>query len=336
MAITYKQSGVDIDQGDALVEWLQTKGPGPHQDKIVSGIGGFAALFKADFQGLSRPTLVSCTDGVGTKLKIASHFQSYKGVAQDLVAMNVNDLICCGAQPLFFLDYFATGRLDLPMAKEFLTGLREACAESDLALIGGETAEMPGFYPAGEFDCAGFCVGVVDLDKALGPSRVYEGARLLGVSSSGFHSNGYSLLRKVFADDFDQHREDLLRPTALYVRLSQALLKMGGVQAFAHITGGGIWNLLRVIPEHLGVQINPWPVPTSFQEVKKRAELPWSEMLKTLNCGLGFVVVLRADQWASAQKIVESMGFKAFDLGHVVKVNSEDERLHFSGKAFND
>lgn len=336
MAITYKQSGVDIDQGDALVEWLQTKSPGPHQDKIVSGIGGFAALFKADFKGMTSPTLVSCTDGVGTKLKLATHFQSYRTVAQDLVGMNVNDLICCGAQPLFFLDYFATGHLELHVAKEFLTGLREACAEADLALIGGETAEMPGFYPGGDFDCAGFCVGVVDLDKALGPARVQNGAKLLGVSSSGFHSNGYSLLRKVFESDLDQHREDLLKPTALYVRLSQALMRAGGVQAFAHITGGGIWNLLRVIPDAMGVEVNPWPIPKPVLEVKRRAELPWSEMLKTLNCGLGFVAVVEPQKFAELQKIVQGLGFGAFDLGTVTAARSPEDRLRFTGTAFND
>lgn len=326
---------MDIEAGDALVDWLKTLGPGPRHQQIVSGIGGFAALFRADFQNMKSPALVTCTDGVGTKLKLAAQFQSYTGVGQDLVAMNVNDLICSGATPLFFLDYFATSHLELSLAQQFLTGVRRACDESDMALIGGETAEMPGFYARGEFDCAGFCVGVVDLEEALGPQRVRVGARLLGVSSSGFHSNGYSLLRKVFASDLHSFQDKLMIPTALYVRLAQSLKSKGGVQAFAHITGGGIWNLLRVIPEGLGVRIRPWTVPDIFHEVKKRAELPWAEMLRVLNCGIGLVAVVDPSGFAQAKALVESFGFDAFDLGEVARASNE-ERLLWTGTEFND
>ncbi len=212
MAIDYKQAGVDVEAGDALVDWLKASAPArwPHQDRLVAGIGGFAALFRADFKELSEPCLVSCTDGVGTKIKVAVHFDSFKEVAQDLVAMCVNDMVCCGATPLFFLDYYASGKLRLPAAKNFLAGVQAACIESNCALIGGETAEMPGVYEGNDFDCAGFSVGVVDRPKALGAHRVQAGMRLLGVSSSGFHSNGFSLLRKVFAQDMDQWREQLL------------------------------------------------------------------------------------------------------------------------------
>ena len=203
MSMDYKQAGVDVAAGDALVDWLKSTNPKkfPHQDKIVSGIGGFAALFRADFSKMKEPCLVSCTDGVGTKVKLAAEFGRYREVAQDLVAMCVNDMVCCGAQPLFFLDYYATGKLQLDAAKDFLSGVRDACHESDCALIGGETAEMPGVYHEKDFDCAGFAVGVVDKPEALGPHRVKVGDRLLGLASSGFHSNGYSLLRKVFAED---------------------------------------------------------------------------------------------------------------------------------------
>jgi phosphoribosylformylglycinamidine cyclo-ligase len=335
---TYKQSGVDIERGDALVDWLRSEelrseNDGPHQDKIISGVGGFAALFQPDLQGIAKPTLVSCTDGVGTKLKIAMHFKSYASVAQDLVAMNVNDLICCGAQPLFFLDYFATSHLDLAQAKEFLLGLKAACHASDLALIGGETAEMPGFYQKGDFDCAGFCVGMVDGTRILGPQRVKPGARLLGLPSSGFHSNGYSLLRRVFADDLDAHRDLLLKPTALYVQVAKALQATGGVQAMAHITGGGIWNLLRVIPDSLAVHIKAWRIPQAFLEVKERAELPWDEMLKTLNCGLGFVVVVDPAKWSQALDAARAQGFEPMDLGVVITANGDD-RLSWQGAGF--
>ncbi len=319
VTITYKQSGVDIERGDALVDWLKASPQGPHHQKIVSGIGGFAALFKADFKSMSEPTLVSCTDGVGTKLKLITHFKSYHTVGQDLVGMNVNDLICCGAEPLFFLDYFATGHLELENAKSFLTGLRSACDQSDLALIGGETAEMPGFYPNGEFDCAGFAVGVVDLQKALGPKKVAAGAKILGISSSGFHSNGYSLIRKVFENDLDQHREMLLEPTALYVQVAKLLKSKCVVQAFAHITGGGIHNLMRVIPDHLGVALQSWQVPEAFEMVKQRAGLSWAEMLKTLNCGIGFVVIVDPKDFAIAQTCVTECGFQPFDLGEVTQ-----------------
>jgi phosphoribosylformylglycinamidine cyclo-ligase len=335
VAISYKQSGVDIDRGDALVEWLKTLGPGPHQQQIVSGIGGFAALFKTNFASMKEPALVSCTDGVGTKLKLAAHFQTYAGIGQDLVGMNVNDLICCGAQPLFFLDYYSTGSLDLTVAKEFLKGVRQACDRSDLALIGGETAEMPGMYHGKDFDCAGFCVGVVDMAEALGPQRVQRGAKLLGVSSSGFHSNGYSLLRQVFAGDLDEHRAVLMEPTALYVGLAKALRELKVVQAFAHITGGGIWNLLRVIPENLAAEVRPWPIPEAFLEVRRRAELPWSEMLKTLNCGVGFVAVIDPEGFQAAKDCTQAAGFKAFDLGEVVEKRQEN-RLMFNGKQFDD
>ncbi len=335
MAISYKQSGVDIDRGDALVDWLKTLGPGPHQKQIVSGIGGFAALFKTDFARMKEPTLVSCTDGVGTKLKLASHFNSFGSIGQDLVAMNVNDLICCGAQPLFFLDYYSTGRLELTAAQEFLKGVRRACDQSDLALIGGETAEMPGMYHGNDFDCAGFCVGVVDLPETLGPHRVQVGSKLVGIASSGFHSNGYSLLRQVFGADLEENRAILMEPTALYVALSKALKELNVVQAFAHITGGGIWNLLRVVPSELGIKIRPWPVPEAFVEVRRRAELPWSEMLKTLNCGVGFVAIVSPSGFEPAMECVRKQGFKAFDLGEVV-TEAGPERLQFDGKQFDD
>lgn len=321
MTIDYKQAGVDVAAGDALVDWLQSTqlAESPHQDKVVSGIGGFAALFKADFKGMSEPCLVSCTDGVGTKVKLAAEAGRYKEVAQDLVAMCVNDLICCGAQPLFFLDYYATGKLDVNAAKEFLGGVRAACAASDCALIGGETAEMPGVYAKNDFDCAGFAVGVVDKVKALGPHRVQVGDRLLALPSSGFHSNGFSLLRKLFAEDLAQWMDRLLVPTALYVQVVKQMLKEEGVNALAHITGGGMENLPRILPKGTSAEIRPWAMPAAFKEVKKRSGLSWDEMLGTLNCGIGMVAVVAPEHLTAIQACAVRAGVKAFEFGEVVE-----------------
>lgn len=325
MAIDYKQAGVDVEAGDALVDWLKATAPAkwPHQDKLVEGIGGFAALFRADFKEYKEPCLVSCTDGVGTKIKIAVHFESYREVAQDLVAMCVNDMVCSGAKPLFFLDYYASGRLRLPAAKDFLSGVQAACIESDCALIGGETAEMPGVYDGNDFDCAGFSVGVVDRAAVLGRNRVKPGMKLLAIASSGFHSNGFSLLRKVFAEDLDAWREQLLKPTALYVKLVHAAIKNGGVQAIAHITGGGMDNVPRVLPEGCQAVLNPWAVPPAFLEVKKRSGMSWASMLTTLNCGLGMVWAVDASAVDALIKVAALEGHRAFEVGEIVKHDGE-------------
>lgn len=325
MAIDYKQAGVDVEAGDALVDWLKASAPArwPHQERLVEGIGGFAALFRADFKDYKEPCLVSCTDGVGTKVKLAVQFESYREVAQDLVAMCVNDLVCCGAKPLFFLDYYASGRLRLPAAKDFLGGVQAACVESDCALIGGETAEMPGVYDGNDFDAAGFCVGVVDRAQALGPQRVKAGQVLLGVSSSGFHSNGFSLLRKVFAADQERWRDVLLKPTALYVKLVHAALAVGGVQAIAHITGGGMDNVPRVLPRGLVAKLKSWPVPAPFLEVKKRSGLSWMQMLQTLNCGIGMVWVVEPSAVEKLKAVIAQNGYSAFELGFVEPGQSE-------------
>ncbi len=325
MAIDYKQAGVDVEAGDALVDWLKATAPKkwPHQERLVEGIGGFAALFRADFKEMQEPCLVSCTDGVGTKIKLAVHFDRYREVAQDMVAMCVNDLICSGAKPLFFLDYYASGKLRLPAAKDFLAGVQAACIESECALIGGETAEMPGVYEGNDFDCAGFSVGVVDRPLALGRHRVKPGMKLVGIASSGFHSNGFSLLRKLFAQDMNEWRDVLLRPTALYVRLVQAAIAAGGLEAVAHITGGGMDNIPRVLPDNTKAVLRPWPVPSPFLEVKKRSGLKWTEMLTTLNCGIGMVWVVQPGQVPAMIGLSQKMGHLAFELGEVL-VNSGD------------
>lgn len=316
----YKQSGVDVEKGDQFVDWIQdTQFKGPYADKMISGVGGFASIMRFDFPQYKEPCLVSSTDGVGTKVKLATHFNSFEGVGQDLVAMCVNDLACCGAQPIFFLDYYATGKLNLDHAKPFLKGVRSACEFVGAQLVGGETAEMPGVYQNGDFDCAGFTVGVVDRKNILGPDKVKEGDVVLGVSSSGFHSNGFSLLRKVFENDLDKWKDVLLEPTALYVPLVMELMKDADVHAVAHITGGGMENIPRVLPQGLTVRLNDWQWPEPFLEVQRRTQMTKRKMLETLNCGIGLAVVLPKEKAAVAEGIIGKHKFKSYSLGVMEK-----------------
>ena len=318
--IDYKASGVDVEAGDRLVDWLQASAAGaggPHADKVVSGIGGFAALFRFQHAHLKKPCLVSSTDGVGTKIKLAAEFQSYEGVGQDLVAMCVNDLVCCGAEPLFFLDYYATGRLDLAAAQAFLKGVREACAKSGCALIGGETAEMPGLYHGRDFDAAGFAVGVVDEDERLGPHRVALGSVVIGVASSGFHSNGFSLLRKAFEADLADKQEILMVPTRLYAAFALRLARENLVQSIANITGGGMENIPRALPAGARLRLRDWAWPEPFLQVQDRAGLSRVEMLKTLNCGVGLCLVAAPDKADRCREVAEEFGYETYDLGTV-------------------
>lgn len=318
-SLNYKAAGVDIEVGDQLVDWLKHSTPAspPHAHRLVSGIGGFAAVFRAGFPEMKSPCLVTSTDGIGTKIKLASDFQKYDTVGQDLVAMCVNDVICAGARPLFFLDYYATGKLQLEAAKEFLAGVRRACHESDCALIGGETAEMPGVYQGNDFDAAGFAVGVVDEDECLGPHRVTVGAHVIGVSSSGFHANGYSLLRKVFANDLERWRDQLLAPTHLYTKLVLDLGRAKLVQAVAHITGGGTENIPRVLPKGTVLPLLDWAWPTPFVEVQDRTGLSRVEMLKTLNCGIGLVLIVAPEHSLEVERRVRAHGYGVHELGKV-------------------
>ncbi len=316
----YKSAGVDIEKGDAFVDWLkEDKSPGPHQDKVLDGIGGFASIFRFNFPEMKDPCLVSATDGIGTKLKLAIDLGRYETLGQDLVAMCANDLICTGAQPLFFLDYFATSKLDLDQAQPFLAGVRKACHESQMALIGGETAEMPGLYQPKDFDCAGFAVGVVDRPRILKAENVKAGDKVIGVSSSGFHSNGYSLVRKLFAspEDLKTWGERLLAPTTLYVSLAMDLLKQDLVHAMAHITGGGIHNVTRVIPKNLGLQLKSWEFPEVFKEAQSRAQINKQEMLKTFNCGVGLSLIVPPEKAESVASLIETAGFVALEVGEI-------------------
>ena len=314
---TYQDAGVNIDAGDALVDWLQADSgtSSTKKQNVVEGIGGFASLYRLPLRDYRKPLLVTCTDGVGTKVKLAVQANSYKAVAQDCVAMCVNDLICTGGDPHLFLDYYACGELRLPAAQEFLQGLKEACQQSDCELVGGETAEMPGVYQPGDFDCAGFAVGLVEEEERLGPHKVLAGDQVIGISSQGFHSNGFSLLRKVFAPDMENWLPVLLKPTALYVRLLKAVRAQVDVHAVAHITGGGVENVPRVLPSHVQWKRKAWSIPDIFLEVQRRTQLTQEDLLRTLNCGVGLVLIQPAGNFPKIQKLANEFGHQALDLG---------------------
>jgi phosphoribosylformylglycinamidine cyclo-ligase len=310
--LTYADAGVDIDAGNAFVDRIKPAAAATRRPGVMEGLGGFGALFDLRAAGYSDPVLVAATDGVGTKLKIAIDTGRLDTVGIDLVAMCVNDLVCQGAEPLFFLDYFATGKLDVAAAARIVEGIAEGCAQAGAALIGGETAEMPGLYAAGDFDLAGFAVGALERGRQL-PNGVSEGGVLLGLASSGVHSNGYSLVRRIVAlsglgwdaaAPFGEGTlgEALLAPTRIYARPALAALKAGGVRGFAHITGGGLTeNLPRILPEGLGAEIDldAWALPPVFGWLRETGGITDPEMLKTFNCGIGLAAVV-APQAAEA------------------------------------
>lgn len=328
--LTYAQAGVDIDAGNALVERIKPAAKRTNRSGVMSGLGGFGALFDLKAAGYSDPVLVAATDGVGTKLRIAIDTGHVDGVGIDLVAMCVNDLVCQGAEPLFFLDYFATGKLDTDTAARVVEGIAEGCVRSGAALIGGETAEMPGMYPAGDFDLAGFAVGAMERGTAL-PAGVAEGDILLGLASDGVHSNGYSLVRKLVdlsglgwdaPCPWGAHTlgEALLTPTRLYVQPALAAIRAGGVHGLAHITGGGLTeNLPRVLPEGLGARIdlNAWDLPDLFGWMRGVGGISEAEMLKTFNCGIGMILVVDAESEYVLDEMLTEMGEHVVRLGQV-------------------
>ncbi len=338
--ITYADAGVDIDAGNALVERIKPAAKRTQRSGTMSGLGGFGALFDLKAAGYSDPVLVAATDGVGTKLRIAIDTGHVDGVGIDLVAMCVNDLVCQGAEPLFFLDYFATGKLDTDSAARVVEGIAEGCVRSGCALIGGETAEMPGMYPAGDFDLAGFAVGAMERGTVL-PDGVVEGDVLLGLASDGVHSNGYSLVRKlveVSGLEWDADcpwadgtlGAELLTPTRLYVKQALAAVRDGGVHALAHITGGGLTeNLPRVLPDDLGAQIDlsSWELPPVFKWMSETGGIEAAEMLKTFNCGVGMVLSVSADRADALTTLLQNEGETVFRLGTV----TQGEGVSYSG-----
>ena len=330
--VSYADAGVDIDAGNALVERIKPAAKRTARPGVMSGLGGFGALFDLKAAGYQDPVLVAATDGVGTKLRIAIDTGHVDGVGIDLVAMCVNDLVCQGAEPLFFLDYFATGKLETEQAARIIEGIAEGCARSGAALIGGETAEMPGMYPAGDFDLAGFAVGAMERGTAL-PDGVGEGDVLLGLASDGVHSNGYSLVRKLVGMsglgwDAECPWDDgtlgaaLLTPTRLYVKPALAAIRAGGVHALAHITGGGLTeNLPRVLPEDLGADIDlgGWALPGVFGWLRETGGMDDAELLKTFNCGIGMIVAVSAARADALAELFAEQGERVHRIGHVTR-----------------
>ncbi len=330
--LTYQDSGVDIDAGEALVERIKPMAAATARRGAAAGLGGFGAIFDPKASGYSDPLIVSATDGVGTKLLVAKAVGKHQTVGVDLVAMCVNDLIVQGAEPVFFLDYFATAKLDVDAAADVVSGIAQGCEEAGCALVGGETAELPGLYAPGDYDLAGFAVGLVERDKLITGARIGDGDVLLGLASSGVHSNGFSLVRKVvevaglsFADpapfEGSQSLGDaLLTPTRLYVRACLAAIKQDLVKGLAHITGGGVLeNLPRVLPDHLGAEIDvsAWPRPAVFSWLQEAAGIQQTEMLRTFNCGIGMVVIVDTDDADAATKALTEAGETVYPIGRV-------------------
>ena len=330
-ALSYLDAGVDIDAGNELVERIKPAVRSTHRSGVVSGLGGFGGLFQLDIDRYKEPLLVSGTDGVGTKLLLAKQLESHDTIGIDLVAMCVNDILTCGAEPLFFLDYYATGKLKIDNAQAVIEGIAEGCRQAACALIGGETAEMPGMYGPDEYDLAGFTVGVVDRGQLINGSQIKAGHIVLGLESSGPHSNGYSLIRKVLEQSGDDPSmplgestlgEALLAPTRIYVKTLMALIERFPIDGLAHITGGGISeNITRVLPAGLGLEIDlsAWQFPAIFQWLQSRGGIKEQEMLRTFNCGIGMVLLVAEDTADEVCSALQEIDETVYRIGRVVE-----------------
>jgi phosphoribosylformylglycinamidine cyclo-ligase len=332
--LTYKDAGVDIEAGEKLVDRIKPFCKATFDENVLAGIGGFGAGYLFP-QGYREPVLVSGTDGVGTKLKVAQMAGVHDTVGIDLVAMCVNDILTVGAKPLFFLDYFATGKLSLETAEAVVKGIAKGCQLAGCALIGGETAEMPDFYPEGEYDLAGFVVGVVERSEYVTGKEIKPGDVVLGLASSGIHSNGYSLVRKLFFEVLGLSVRDtvpelggkkvyelLLEPTRIYVKSVLKLLESVKVKGMAHITGGGIpGNLVRVLPEGVDAVIEEgsWEVPPIFRFIEEKGAVPRDEMFKTFNMGIGYALVVSPEDEGRAKELLTSAGEKVYTIGRIVE-----------------
>ncbi|HXJ20388.1 MAG TPA: phosphoribosylformylglycinamidine cyclo-ligase [Polyangia bacterium] len=345
--LSYRDAGVDIDAGDELVERIKSHVRRTQRPEVMGGLGGFAGMFALPSR-YKEPLLVSCTDGVGTKLKLAFLTGRHDTVGIDLVAMSVNDLVVCGGEPLFFLDYFASGKLEVGVAERVIAGIADGCQAAGCALLGGETAELPGFYAAGEYDLAGFCVGVVEKSRQVDGTAIRAGDGLLGLASSGFHSNGYSLVRKVFLDElrldlaaappgFDEPLSQvLLRPTRIYVRALRALADADLMRGAAHITGGGLVdNPTRMLPDgarlKLQIRLGSWEVPRIFDLLARGGRVAPEEMRRTFNLGIGMVVCVPGDRVAEATTLLERAGERVFAIGQVAAADAPDAPVEFLG-----
>ena len=343
--VTYRSAGVDVEEGERFVRLIKPLAEATHGKRKVSPLGGFGAAFEFDPGAFREPLLVSATDGVGTKLKIAFAARRFDTVGTDLVAMSVNDVAACGAEPLFFLDYLAASVLDADQAVEVVKGISAGCVEAGCALAGGETAEMPGFYAEGEFDLAGFCVGVVEKDLYVDGSGMEPGDAVVGLASSGLHSNGYSLARKVLFDiggyelDSSPGRlgmtlgEELLSPTAIYVKAALGLRRDFDVKAFAHVTGGGLpGNVSRVVPDGLFADIDgeSWTRPAVFDLIRDTGDVGSAEMYRTFNCGIGMVAVVPGEQAGEAVSFADGMGLRAFVIGGIREAGEGEGKVGIS------
>jgi len=337
-SLTYRDSGVNIDAGNELIERIKPVVRKTNRPGVISGLGGFGGLFELPWSDYTQPVLVSGTDGVGTKLKLAIEIGKHDTIGIDLVAMCVNDIIVTGAEPLFFLDYYASGKLELEVATAVIEGIAEGCIQSGAALIGGETAEMPGVYSGQDYDLAGFAVGLVEKSKIISPEQVQAGDVLLGLASSGPHSNGYSLIRRILEHaraDLSMPLADttlgaaLLAPTRIYVKSLLALIADVEIHALAHITGGGLTeNLPRVLPEHTRarIQLDAWPQPDVFNWLQKNGNVEPAEMLRTFNCGIGMVICVAAENAVAAQAQLTEQGEQVFVIGQIE--DSEQQAPH--------
>ena len=339
--LSYSDAGVDIDAGNDLIEQIKPLAARTKRPGVLAGLGGFGALFEIPMDRYKNPLLVSGTDGVGTKLRLAMQINKHDTIGIDLVAMCVNDLIVQGAEPLFFLDYYATGKLDNNVAVSVVDGIATGCEQAGAALIGGETAEMPGMYEAGDYDLAGFSVGIVEKSEVIDGTKVQAGDVLIGMASSGPHSNGYSLVRKILevseADlnsDLDGKPlgEQLLEPTRIYVKPLLELMKQLPIHALAHVTGGGLTeNLPRVLPNNTVAEIdnNSWQWPAVFQWLQQQGNVETSEMVRTFNCGVGMVVVVAKENADRTIEILKQQGEQAWKLGSILASDEETPSVTF-------
>lgn len=346
-SLSYKDAGVDIDAGSALVERIKPAVKATHRPGVISGLGGFGALFELDLEKYKQPVLVSGTDGVGTKLMLARELDKHDSIGIDLVAMCVNDILAQGAEPLFFLDYFACGKLEIEQAAEVIRGIAEGCRQSGCALTGGETAEMPGMYPPGDYDLAGFTVGVVDKSRLIDGSSIRPGHKLVGLASSGPHSNGYSLIRRVIEHsnaDLAANLEGtskslgdaLLAPTRIYVKNTLELLDQHQIDGIAHITGGGITeNIIRVLADDCGIEVDldSWQQPAVFNWLQHQGNISREEMLRTFNCGIGLVMLVPAAEADAICASARELGEDAVIIGTVCNIDpgsESDQRVRYS------
>ncbi|ETT05542.1 phosphoribosylformylglycinamidine cyclo-ligase [Providencia alcalifaciens PAL-2] len=338
-SLSYKDAGVDIDAGNALVERIKGVVKETRRPEVMGGLGGFGALCALP-QKYREPVLVSGTDGVGTKLRLAMDLKRHESIGIDLVAMCVNDLIVQGAEPLFFLDYYATGKLDVDTAASVITGIAEGCKQSGCALVGGETAEMPGMYHGEDYDVAGFCVGVVERSEIIDGSKVSAGDALIALASSGPHSNGYSLVRKILEVSKTNPEntllagkslaDHLLEPTRIYVKNVLELIAKNDIHAIAHITGGGFWeNIPRVLPDNTQAIIdgNSWEWPAVFEWLQQAGDVTTHEMYRTFNCGVGIIIALPQTEVESALKLLTALGENAWQIGTIGALPAGEEQV---------